>query len=177
MNPKSTANLDPKLREAYERIMGTTVPQPKSAEPMQSVSAPAQAPEVKPVTTPPQENKPPVNPEPVINTPPKLEVQEVAPEPINIKTPQEMPPLPPKQEHPLSEMVPSPQMSDLGNNKDPFVANPTPQTTNVVNLTNSQTPTTPAKGKSKLMPIVLGVGGIGFFVVYAVIWAKVFSLF
>jgi hypothetical protein len=179
MNPKSTANLDPKLREAYERIMGTTVPQPqpKSSEPMQSVSAPTQAPEVKPVT-PLQENKPPVNPEPVVNTAPKLEVQEVAPEPINIQTPpQEMPPLPPKEEHPLSEMVPSPQMSDLGNNKDPFVPNPTPQTTNVVNLTNSQTSTTPHKGKSKLMPIILGFGGIGFFVVYAVIWAKVFSLF
>lgn len=177
MNPKSTANLDPKLREAYERIMGTTVPQPSSAKPATTpnnvVSETPKTPPIAPVTSPQLPTQPSAQ---QVNTPPKLEVQEVAQEPINIQTPPQMP-FPPKQEHPLTEMVQSPQTtSSLDDKKNPFAPNPLPQTSQMVNLTNSQVNSTPKK-KNKLMPVFLSVGGIGFFILYAVIWSKVFGLF
>lgn len=174
MNPKSTANLDPKLREAYERIMGTTVPQPNLAKPA-TPSQVSETPKTPPVA--PTIPQPPIQPSTQqVNTPPKLEVQEVSPEPINIQTPPQMP-FPPKQEHPLTEMVQSPQTTNsLDDKKNPFAPNPLLQTSQMVNLTNSQTNSTPKK-KNKLMPMFLSVGGMGFFILYAVIWAKVFGLF
>lgn len=176
MNPKSTANLDPKLREAYERIMGTTIPQPNPAKPTKTNDNVSPTPNIQPAT-PVSPPKPPLEQNnPQVNTPPKLEVQEVTHEPINIQTPPQMP-FPPKQDHPLTEMVQSPQTtSSVDNKKNPFAPTPLPQTSQMVNLTNSQTGTSPKK-KSKLMPIFLSVGGIGFFVLYAVIWSKVFGLF
>lgn len=38
MNPKA-ANLDPNLKEAYNRVMGTTVPQPTVSNPAQTPTA------------------------------------------------------------------------------------------------------------------------------------------
>jgi outer membrane biosynthesis protein TonB len=49
MNPKYPTNLDPKLREAYDRVMGTGVP-PAKAQPQPKPEAPQQP--VKMVTEP-----------------------------------------------------------------------------------------------------------------------------
>lgn len=44
MNPKNLSHLDPKLKEAYERVMGTSVPAPAQALPSPApvVSTPVQ---------------------------------------------------------------------------------------------------------------------------------------
>lgn len=54
MNPKYPANLDPKLREAYDRVMGTGVPQSPPAQPQHE--EPPKAP-VKMVTEPAQKHE------------------------------------------------------------------------------------------------------------------------
>ena len=62
MDPQKLSQLDPKLREAYERVMGTTIPAPQ---------APAQAPvppaPVAPTPQPqPQPLQPPFSPQPQV---------------------------------------------------------------------------------------------------------------
>lgn len=153
MDPK-TANLDPKLREAYERIMGTTVPPPAQKTTSQAQSA-----------TKPTEN----TPSQVL----KMKVSEVKSEPLNI--PVVKPPLPPlPTKAPVSnEMVQSPVFNATPNhpqNEQVFIGNAAlGQDTNL----NQQT----QKEKSKLKPIFITIGVILFLVIYAVIWAKVFNLF
>lgn len=44
MNPKGTSNLDPKLRETYERVMGTTFRSPTPSEPQQPAAPQPKAP-------------------------------------------------------------------------------------------------------------------------------------
>lgn len=61
MDPKSLSSLDPKLKETYERVMGTSVPQ-------QAPTAPA-----TPVVEP--ENNVPVTPAPPISEPAEQPVQ------------------------------------------------------------------------------------------------------
>lgn len=87
MNPKDPGSLDPKLRETYERVMGTsfTPQQPPSSQPPAEPEAPLPTPQPQPETPLPA-------PEPE----PQAEPQ---PDPISI------PDTPP-------EMVPSPMTSD-----------------------------------------------------------------
>lgn len=152
MDPK-TANLDPKLREAYERIMGTSVPPPaqKTASQVQN-------------TTKPTENTP---------FQVKMKVSEVKPEPLNV--PVVKPPLPPlpTQAPPSNEMVQSPVFNATLNhpqNEQAFMGNAAlGQNTNL----NQETP----KKKGSLKPVFITIGVILFLGVYAVIWAKVFNLF
>lgn len=146
MDPK-TANLDPKLREAYERIMGTAVPAPT-----QTPGSPAAK---STQTLPPQA--------------PKLQVQEVKPEPLNVPIAQPPPPLPPQPKVKLSEMVQSPESPSFNPAKNPFI-DPLPPPSDIL---NNNSP----KKKSKLRSIFLTLGGLIFFVIYGVIWAKVFNLF
>ena len=137
MNPKAPANLDPKLKETYERVMGT------SFAPATPSPAPAQPRPVQ--TTVVQEPEAPIAAGPIMPTPLP---------PINVAGPD-------------SNMVQSPQMPKTG---DPFKeAVPPPATV----LMQGATP----KKKNFLMPVLLGIGGLIFFVAYAVIWAKVFGMF
>ena len=151
MDPK-TANLDPKLKEAYERIMGTAVPAPLQKANQQTQNNPA----AKPIESTPFQA-------------PKLQVQEVAPEPLNMPMTEPPPLLSTQPEVPLNEMVQSPQSPALNTAKKPF-SEPLPPPADIL---NNDSP----KKKSKIMPIFLTLGGLIFFVLYGVIWAKVFSLF
>lgn len=151
MDPK-TANLDPKLKEAYERIMGTAVPAPLQKANQQTQNNPA----AKPIESTPLQA-------------PKLQVQEVAPEPLNMPMTEPPPPLSTQPEVPLNEMVQSPQSPALNNAKKPF-SEPLPPPADIL---NNDSP----KKKSKIMPIFLTLGGLIFFVLYGVIWAKLFGLF
>lgn len=158
MNPKSTASLDPKLRETYERVMGTTLPK----VPLTGQAQP-QAPQ---------------HPTGVFETTPgnapKLQVQEVEPEPLNISTPDL--PLPPKKESMLNEMVQSPESPVFNSKKNAYepteLSAPAPSATNA-----DPTETLSPKKKSSVMPIFLTFAGLVFFVIYGAIWAKVFGLF
>jgi hypothetical protein len=135
MNPKAPANLDPKLKETYERVMGTSF----------APATPAQ-PQPRPVqTTVVQEPESPTMPQPTM--------------------PMQLPPL--DVANPTPEMVQSPQMPTTG---DPFKPAEVPPANVIMKETAS-------KKKSFLMPALLMIGGLIFFVAYAVIWAKVFGLF
>jgi len=49
MDPQKLSSLDPKLREAYQRVMGTTIPEPQAA-PLSQASAPIPQPEFVPAS-------------------------------------------------------------------------------------------------------------------------------
>ena len=138
MNPKVPANLDPKLKETYERVMGT------SFAPATPSTPPAQPRPIQ--TTVVQEPEDPIAAAPVM--------QEAPLPPINVADPS-------------SEMVQSPQMPKTDNHFQETVPPPTTV------LMQGATP----KKKNFLIPVLLGVGGLIFFVAYAVIWAKVFGMF
>lgn len=107
MNPNLAQSLDPKLKEAYDRVMGTQI----NTKPQAAAAAVPQA-----------------NPQPVNQAP--------APEKQDTKV----------------EMV-------------------------SVNTSNSDLKTAPLAKKSKLSPVFLIAGGVAFFLVYTVIWLKVFKVF
>jgi len=62
MDPQKLSQLDPKLREAYQRVMGTTIPTPPAAPiqtqapPPSIPSDPTQIPQPQPVPTQPATN-------------------------------------------------------------------------------------------------------------------------
>lgn len=146
MDPK-TANLDPKLKEAYERIMGTTVPPPAQKI---NTKTPSNLQE-KPIESAPLQT-------------PKLQVHEVSPEPLNVPT-VEPPELPPQAqpETPSNEMVQSPVFNVTQDNFSQPLVPPAASA--------------PPKKNGKFIKIFLLLGGLIFFVLYGVIWAKVFKLF
>lgn len=65
MNPKSVNDLDPKLKEAYERIMGTAV-NPTGQNPLGSTST-TEKPAEQPVNEPQTPNIPLMQTQPVVN--------------------------------------------------------------------------------------------------------------
>ncbi|MCL5746935.1 MAG: hypothetical protein M1277_01460 [Patescibacteria group bacterium] len=84
MNPKTPQDLDPKLKEAYDRVMGANV---------DNGSAPAQGPQVVP---PPQPMTPPTASAPVNQAPPFSPTAETPP--INVSaSPYTVPDLQPAQ--------------------------------------------------------------------------------
>ena len=139
MNNKMPANLDPKLKETYERVMGTS---------FSPTTTPSTAEQPRPVqATVVQEPEAPIAPQPITPTP--------------------LPPIDVANPVPVSGMVQSPQM---------------PQTNNTFQPTVTSTPSAilqakPTKKHNFLMPVLLSVVGLIFFIAYAVIWAKVFGMF
>ena len=107
MNPKSINDLDPKLKETYERIMGTNF-----------TPTPPQTP-----TTAPTQNQPIMQTQPLDNA---------------------------------FSKTPEPPVS-LFTQNGPVSA--------------------PQKKKLNVLPIFFVFGGIIFFVVYIIVWGKVFGLF
>lgn len=66
MDPQKLSQLDPKLREAYQRVMGTSIPQPQAPLPQAQPQPPAPLPESQPVSEP----KDAITPEPATLQPP-----------------------------------------------------------------------------------------------------------
>ena len=117
MNPKTPADLDPKLKEAYDRVMGGNF---------------------SPSTTTP-------NPIPKIETVPVPVTNPIPPStPLTNPLPVNMPP--------LSAMSPSTTAS-------------------------TEPPATNTKKKFKISPMLFLVVGLVFFIIYAVVWGKIFKLF
>jgi hypothetical protein len=122
MNPKSVNDLDPKLKETYERIMGTNF-----------ASTPLQNP-----TTAPTQNQP------------IMQTQPVTPQNQETQSPNTQPP------------------------NDAFSKTPEPP---VSLFTQNGPVSAPQKKKLNVLPILIVFGGIIFFVVYIIVWGKVFGLF
>lgn len=179
MDPKKLSGLDPKLRETYERIMGTSSPsnQPPTplptipntpVEPIQKQPQPqiqTTIPQATPISgfikEPPAQTPTPKEELPQLS--PIMETQTVQEAPLsqnlNMNTPQE-------------DFTKSP-FSTVSNNS---LVNPNPSPDEVTGSHSINQPLKQKK-KNKLLPVLLLVGVIIFFVVYAVVWAKVFSLF
>ena len=119
MNPKTPQDLDPKLKEAYDRVMGGNFTPP-------TPTAPNPVPKIEPVPVPtPITNLPPSTP---LNNPMSVNMQ------------------------PLSAMSPSTTAS-------------------------TEQPAISTKKKSILSPVIFLIVGLAFFVIYAVVWVKIFKLF
>jgi hypothetical protein len=129
MNPKSINDLDPKLKETYERVMGTSFgTEPKPAPTMET--------------------------QPVEQTPPQASV-----------TPQPQAPasLPSENSTVVSQV---------------FRADNTDKSTETATVNAlSKKETAAKKNGNKTLMIIVGVGAVVFFAVYAVIWAKLLGLF
>ncbi len=196
MDPKQLSNLDPKLRETYERIMGTSVPtltgQPAptttSTQPLPAQEAP------KPIEPgaekPLQPNNPPLPQNVTANTQPTVELQFSHEAPLPQKpTIEQLPPLPPIMETQQVESQPLMQnlnMNDFSDDvtKSPFLnqpnntmVNPNPSPEEVMGVNQVINTKAKEKKKGKLLPIILMVLTIVFFVIYIIVWAKVFGLF
>lgn len=158
MDPKKAAQLDPKLQEAYDRVMGV------ATNPAQPAASPA------PVA-------PAASPSPIMPTQsqsPAMPVSPVDPM-ISGATPSVTPTISPQ---PDTASQPMPVIP-----ADPTTPNASPAVTAPAMPAQDPLPGSPAKPHAfvakkgmKVSPVILAVGGIAFLVVYTLIWVKVFNL-
>lgn len=173
MDPQKLSQLDPKLRDAYQRVMGTTIPEPQvtPASPKFQRGEPAQT------QTPPPVGGP------------------TAPIPDPISTPQPQPqpqPEPKPSEPPTSEPQPAPLIPEPIAEPQPAI-NPQPQASNFVQM-NSEVAASPAaaptpnftapiqiqtisikKKNNILIPVMFGIAALVFITVYTLFWTKIFN--
>ncbi len=147
MDPKQTAQLDPKLQEAYNRVMGTAVTPaaPATTNPLQ--------PAVNPVTPTPIPSAPSA-------TPTATTTVSVAPVPAASATAS---PQQPEQPLPVTPVVMphSTQTVRVGGGATPVEATPAPSTGVVATST-----------KKGISPVILILGAVVFFLVYSLFWIK-----
>jgi len=189
MNPQQLSGMDPKLREAYERIMGLAVA-PKAATATPPISSPSQ------IVTPPvahdsprgessqQAAAPSIPSTPLINQTPSLNPSPTSPTPT-------MPPIPatniapsigingslnsfisqspPTAPAPVTSDEPRPNTESVQPQFDPIVAN------NQMHAYVSQE-VAGVKQSLKIIQLIYIVGGLMFFGVYALFWMKFFNI-
>lgn len=167
MDPQKLSQLDPKLRDAYQRVMGTTIPEPQAQTP-----------------TPPAPPIPDPTPTPVPQPQPEPESPQLpASEPQSIPTSEPAIPQPPPAPTNEPEPPPTPQ---------PSIPTPTAQANNFVQM-NSEVPATPAqnftvpspmsqaqnaaikKKSGMMMPILFGIVGLVFIAIYTLFWTKILN--
>ena len=172
MDPKQQINqLDPKLKEAYERVMGTPVGGAQAAQPngtIPSTQPPAPATPVQSAPSAPMPPAPPAPPAP----------NQAAPAMPHFTSPQPMP----QPVMPMSQGAPAHVQQNPAANPFGLPAQP-------------QAPSTPsaapaAQGKPgaashgfvankkglHISPIILIVAGVIFLLVYTVFWFKFFNI-
>jgi hypothetical protein len=154
MDPQKLANLDPKLREVYQRVMGTPAPPPVASTSQNS--GPAQ-PKTPPPTLAqdeiPQNLQPATNPQPQYVPEPRA-TDAVIKAPDFIQTNHQVPNLSESQAD-----LPTPTVGSASISTDPE-----PETQIVKNK----------GGSTKL--ILLGITVLAAVTVYTLFWTKIFSL-
>lgn len=170
MDPQKLSQLDPKLREAYQRVMGTQVPQP------QVIPVQAQTPTPPPVPTPgptpvPQ---PQPEPEPTPISTPTIEEPPTAPEPPVAPPVSEPQPAIPQPANPTSPPA-AVQSNNFMQMNSEVAAAPTPD--GGLNFaTPVQTQIIATKKKSNLlMPVMIGIASLVFIAVYTLFWTRIFN--
>lgn len=161
MDPKSSAQLDPKLQEAYNRVMGTpTGPQtiPDPATPIPGTTSPTDqtGPIMPNVTIDPTSPGAPTTSDPTMPPAPTP----TTPEPTAPITPIDPTPTPPTAPVPM-ETVETPGQ---------------PKMTTVENTASVKSQAFSAKKSMKVSPVILLVGAVAFLLVYTMVWVKVFGL-
>lgn len=145
MDPQKLSQLDPKLREAYQRVMGTDVSVPQSPPPS---NVPASSPTPDPTPIPePSTPAPTINPTITPDEPPQ---PAITPEP---QQPQVAPTNFDKLNSEVSSVQSSPNFS-------------VPQV---------QAQTIAIKKKNHLMPILFVFVSLIFLAVYTFFWTKIFN--
>lgn len=147
-NDPQLQSLDPKLREAYERVMGTNMQQPATASGQQST------PPAPPDPTPSEPSPPPLPPMPEPTAPPVQEMVQLQAEPsVAAASPAPMP-----GEPQATQASPS----GTGEASTTFVA--------------YQNPQNHKEGPNKISMPVMAAGGIVFLAAYGFLWIKIFGL-
>ncbi len=152
MDPKSLSNIDPKLRETYERVMGTTV-----AAPPPTLATPA-----APSSPPPPSDVP--APLAMDSTAPSSNYSSMAmpstPEPTNPITPPVFTPAAPADPEPAPPAAPADPQPNLKPQNLPSPAS----------VTQNEHKTSP------LLKALYLIGGIAFFAIYTIFWIKIFKI-
>lgn len=159
MDPQKLSQLDPKLRDAYQRVMGTPIP------------APVQ------VQTPPMPTPPMPDPNPV---PPAPQPEPPMPPPAGGPTPpiQEPSSIPTPPEPAIPQPEPSiPQQPPVAANNYVQMNSQIPSTPISANFSvpMPQAQTIAIKKKSGMMPLLIGASALVFLVVYTLFWTKLFN--
>ncbi len=171
MDPQKLSQLDPKLRDAYQRVMGTVIPDPQV--PVQAQTPPPPAAPIPDPTPIPQPQPEPVQ-APAVEPTPTIEEPTIPPA--------EPPSIPSIPQQPISEpeltINPQPQAANFVQMNSEISAAPAVAATSDPNFAMpAQAQTATIKKKSNaLMPILFVIAGVVFIVIYALFWTKVFNL-
>lgn len=196
MDPQKLSNLDPKLREAYQRVMGTPIPQPQDTfsqnqsqtpPPIDPNSGSTPIPDPTPVPTPVPEPELPsstvngsiptsdINPAITPDEPTSPAIQPPT-EPVISSIPVEpapgSEPAPASRPPPAIAPEPAPKFDRLNSQIEAASA---PQVSPNFSTPAPQAQAITIKKKNNLMPILIGVVILVFLVVYALFWVKVFN--
>lgn len=165
MDPKSIANLDPKLRETYERVMGSSGPVAPAAPLAPSADGGVSA-SIADASTSISPGFPPVQPESSVTPPPPDLSVPVSPEPQLSNALSSTQPVNPN----IPASTPY-TPADLGLSG---ASQPTPAA-EMQPLASPATVAQTAQGSSSLIKILYIFGGIVFFVVYVFFWVRIFN--
>jgi hypothetical protein len=166
MDPQKLSQLDPKLRDAYQRVMGTAVPEPQAPPAPKAQSFPSAG--GGPASTPAFNT---TSTAPVV---PTEQPSVVSPAPEAVTTTQPI-------INPQTQSVPmadpnAPQTNPNFTQMNSGLA--AAPTTNYSNFA-APTPQTQAgvlKKKNPMMPVLFAIAGLVFIVIYTLFWAKIFNL-
>lgn len=160
MDPQKLSQLDPKLRDAYQRVMGTVIPEPQ-----------APAAQVQTPVPPPVPPTPPA-PDPVPASIPQPTAQ---PQPKPFITPDE-PSTPAIQEPPSlqPQAIPSQPTNFVRMNSE-VASTPSQNFTDPSTIPQTQTITLKKKN-GMMMPVLFGIVILVFLVIYTLFWTKIFNL-
>ncbi len=158
-NQNQLSGLDPKLQETFHRVMNTptqpivggqssTVIPAATANPLGTIQPPLPAP-LPPLTSLGTIPSPAIAPAPIVSPQPAINQQPVQPTPFVAPTP---------------TATPEKQEVIVISTEQPQQLNPT----------NSQVFSSRKKA-GKISPVIMVLGGVIFFVVYALVWMKVFN--
>ena len=147
MNPKGVNDLDPKLKEAYDRIMGTS-DKPKTGQAPTIVSPPTGQPQA------------------AAAQPPVMQTQTVDPCPAG-----QSPLGGAFAASAMTQLQPLPQVDKNAFSQSPDLP------VDVFGQNGPSSQTQGQKKKLNVLSILVFLGGVVFFVVYGAVWAKVFGLF
>lgn len=170
MDPQKLSQLDPKLRDAYQRVMGTVIPEPQA--PAQAQTPPPPPPPIPtpdPVPVPQPTPQPEPIPTPVVEPVPAIQ----EPSPVPAVPPAQPPPAIPQPAESQPAINPQSQNSNFVQMSSEVTATPTAGNLNFTAPIQAQTTT--LKKKNGIMPILFGIVGFVFIVVYALFWAKIFN--
>lgn len=173
MDPQKLSQLDPKLRDAYQRVMGTAVPKPSTPPPAQAQASSPTNELTPPTQKPTIPAKPLIVSNPNTNSSPAIKLDEPAIKPIEPPTqpqttidPPAQTAIPAKPQAPLESANFDQLNSQVSTASSSNFSAPNPTAQNQAMI---------IKKKNGLLSILAVIVVLVFFVVYTLFWVKVFN--